>query len=104
MQDLKKLKKIAKKLGKCQVRSLFWCEVAWEEMEAVDGKENVRNCGQCQQFVFDLKGLSDEQIIFFLIENRGQMCGQFWLRSDGTVTGSACGDRPLRGRIAITSN
>ncbi|NJK48641.1 hypothetical protein HC931_11045 [Candidatus Gracilibacteria bacterium] len=37
-----------------------------------------------------------------LIEHQGQMCGQFWLRSDGTVTGKACGEQPLRGRIAIT--
>ncbi|MCU0536507.1 MAG: hypothetical protein MUD14_21675 [Hydrococcus sp. Prado102] len=101
-QNLKKLQKIAKKVGELKVRNLFWCDVEWEEMQEVEGKENVRKCEQCQEFVYDLRGLTDEQIKSFLIEYQGQMCGQFWLRSDGTVTGKACGEQPLRGRIAIT--
>jgi hypothetical protein len=101
MQELEKLQKIAKQVGELQVRNSFSCKVVWEAMEEVEGKENVRKCGQCDEFVFDLRGLTDEQIKLFLIEHQGQMCGQFWLRSDGTVTGKPCGGQLLMGRIAI---
>ena len=75
------------------------CDMPWEEMT---GDDRVRFCGQCKLNVFDLSAMTRQEAEQLVLENEGNLCGQFYRRADGTVLTSDCpvGLRAIRRRIA----
>ena len=63
------------------------CPVSWESMS---GDDQVRFCGQCKQSVYNLSGMTRDDAEQLIAERGGQLCGQIYVRPDGTVVTADC--------------
>ena len=50
------------------------CHESWDEMTSID---KGRFCQSCQKTVTDFSGMSDQQIISYLKNRQGEVCGRF---------------------------
>ncbi|MFT3706726.1 MAG: hypothetical protein QM817_03575 [Archangium sp.] len=64
------------------------------------GDERARFCQRCQLNVFDVRSLTEAQVLELLAKN-GRVCGRLYTRRDGTVLTRDCptGVRALRLRL-----
>lgn len=76
------------------------CPVRWEDMERVD--DHSRMCERCHRVVFELSGRSGAEVLALYEAHGGTLCGQGWIREDGTLLldRRGCAPRRLRGKIA----
>lgn len=91
------------------------CPMRWHELTRVDDApraghvddasvdvDAVRFCGKCDQHVFDLRHMSEEEVSLFLWERTGQRtCGKVFSRPDGSVIGRDCTSASPRRTLAI---
>lgn len=75
------------------------CSVAWDAME---GDERVRHCAVCSLNVYNLAGMTREEVRALLTRGEGRVCGRLYRRADGTVLTRDCptGLRALRRRAS----
>ncbi|MCA9256868.1 MAG: hypothetical protein KDA33_14565 [Phycisphaerales bacterium] len=75
------------------------CNVPWSSMK---GDDRVRFCGVCEKQVFNLIGMSDDDVTALIIEKQGKLCVQAYQRPDGTLLTSDCpvGLRAARKKLA----
>jgi hypothetical protein len=78
-----------------EVRIASPCTVEWSSMS---GTERVRFCGLCQKNVYELSGLTRDEVLALLAANP-DVCVTFFQRDDGTVLTADCavGERLARG-------
>lgn len=89
------------------------CPLRWSELARVeegsgarvddgDSTDAVRFCGTCNQHVFDLRHMSEEEMALFLWERTGtRTCGKIFARPDGGVIGRDCTAQNPRRALAI---
>jgi hypothetical protein len=63
------------------------CTVDWN---AMTGDERVRQCGQCQNSVFNLSGMTRDAAEALMIERNGELCVRYFQRHDGTIMLADC--------------
>ena len=71
------------------------CTVEWASMA---GTERVRFCGLCREQVYELSGLTRDEVLA-LLQAKPDVCVTFFQREDGTVLTADCpvGERLARG-------
>lgn len=76
------------------------CSEKWESMT---GDERVRHCAKCRMNVFNVKELTEAEVVTMLEQATGRVCGRIFRRSDGTVLTKDCpvGLARLRRRLAL---
>src|ERR1051325_10890747 len=76
------------------------CTASWD---AMSGDEQVRFCGQCAQYVYNLSEMTEDQAQTLVAEYEGKMCVRFYRRKDGTMLTKDCpvGWRAVKRRMAI---
>ncbi len=74
------------------------CRQSWEGMT---GGAHVRFCGACEKNVYQLDGLTTDEVRALIIEKEGKLCWRFFVRRDGTVLTKDCpvGIRRVRQRM-----
>ncbi len=78
------------------------CSESWDAMR---GDRHVRHCARCDKDVFDLGGLTRQQIADLLYLRGADLCARFYRRADGTIMTADCVDaRRLRThrRVAVS--
>ncbi len=68
-------------------RNTFICSMDWDSMK---GSEKVRFCEQCQNKVYDLRGLSKEELVEFIRHEGGQVCGLAHFDANGRFVNGEC--------------
>ncbi|MBX3300056.1 MAG: hypothetical protein KF736_11405 [Acidobacteria bacterium] len=63
------------------------CSADWEQMY---GDERTRFCGQCEQYVYNLSGMTRSDAEQLLASTEGRMCVRYFRRNDGTVMTKDC--------------
>jgi hypothetical protein len=78
------------------------CTVPWGAMA---GDDHARFCGQCQQHVYNLSELTQEEAEALVNAREGRLCVRFYKRFDGTMMTKDCpvGLRALTRRVALVS-
>ena len=78
----------------------YSCPLRWEEM-AKTQDERCRHCTECDLNVFDLVGLTNEEIQELIAAHDGEICGRAYFRSDNTLAMNPCKfpRKALRGKI-----
>lgn len=73
------------------------CTVPWDSMT---GDDAVRFCGTCEKQVYNLTGMSTDQVEALLASPAGRPCVRFFQRADGTILTADCpvGARRVRRR------
>jgi hypothetical protein len=77
------------------------CLAPWDEMR---GEAHVRHCGRCDKDVFDLSGMTRQEIADLLYRRGADLCARFYRRSDGTIMTADCVDARrlgMRRRIGL---
>lgn len=64
------------------------------------GDERVRFCTHCDQKVYNLSNMTQEEASAFIEEQTGRVCVRYYQRADGTLLTSDCG-RVERTRFRI---
>jgi len=66
------------------------------------GDDRTRYCNVCEKNVFNLIGMSDEEVTSLIREKEGSLCVRLFQRADGTLLTSDCpvGLRAVRRRLA----
>ena len=82
-----------------QARIASPCGVSWASMR---GDDRTRYCNVCEKNVFNLVGMSDEEVTSLIQEKEGSLCVRLYQRADGTLMTSDCpvGLRAVRRRLA----
>jgi hypothetical protein len=78
------------------------CSASWDEMT---GDARVRHCGDCDQRVYDLSGLTRVEAEGLLVATRGRLCVRYFRRADGTILTRDCpvGARKLARRMRLAA-
>ena len=63
------------------------CHADWNEMT---GDDRVRQCAACAKPVFNLSELTRDQAEKLITDKRGDFCGRFYQRKDGTILLADC--------------
>jgi hypothetical protein len=63
------------------------CSVSWASMS---GDDRVRHCSTCKKNVYELSGMSRDEIEKLIQSREGQVCVRYYKRHDGTVLTSDC--------------
>jgi hypothetical protein len=63
------------------------CHMLWEEMK---GDDRIRECDRCQHKVYNFLGLPPQEILDLINRHEGKLCGQVYVRGDGTVSLDSC--------------
>src|SRR5215218_6183486 len=63
------------------------CSARWD---AMTGDDRVRNCGDCNQQVFNISALTTAQAESLIREKHGDLCVRYYQRKDGTVLAADC--------------
>jgi hypothetical protein len=71
------------------------CPVNWDDMsvhflDAAEGCDRVRYCGQCKHRVYNLSEMSREEAERLIEAKEGRLCVRFYRRPDGTVLTRDC--------------
>lgn len=69
------------------VRNTFSCPKHWDDLQ---GDEFVRTCKTCSHQVFNLTGLSEEEILQFIEAHDGKVCALAHTDRQGFVVNGAC--------------
>jgi len=77
-------------------RNSFNCSVKWREMK---GSDEVRFCDVCQHKVYDLRGLTEKEVIRFIELEEGEVCAMAHYNRMGRVVNGAC--KSERGPIQV---
>ncbi|CAN1209767.1 hypothetical protein TUMEXPCC7403_06050 [Tumidithrix helvetica PCC 7403] len=82
------------------------CHVTWEEMK---GDDRARECAHCQHKVYNFAGLPADEILDLINIHEGKLCGQVYVRLDGTVSLDSCSGREanlelFRGGLVVTNS
>src|ERR1043165_95938 len=79
------------------------CTASWD---AMSGDEQVRFCGQCAQYVYNLSEMTEHEAQTLITDTEGKMCVRFYRRSDGTMMTKDCpvGWRAIKRRIALVGS
>jgi len=66
------------------------------------GDDRTRHCNVCEKNVFNLIGMSDDEVTSLILEKEGRLCVRLYQRPDGTLITSDCpvGLRAVRRRLA----
>jgi len=75
------------------------CDMSWNAMR---GDERTRFCKSCDKHVYNLVGMSDDDIADLIRQKEGRLCVRLYQRHDGTLMASDCpvGLRAARRRLA----
>ena len=75
------------------------CNMSWQAMH---GDDRTRFCGACEKHVYNLVGMSDEDVTALILEKEGRLCVRLYQRPDGTLITSDCpvGLRAARRKLA----
>jgi hypothetical protein len=63
------------------------CTADWNQMV---GDDNVRFCGECSKYVYNLSSLTSDQADALIRGKEGYLCGRFFRRADGTILTADC--------------
>jgi hypothetical protein len=63
------------------------CTADWSRMQ---GDERVRACGDCNQNVYNLSGMTREEAEALILEQEGRLCVRYFRRADGTILFDDC--------------
>ncbi|HEY1552926.1 MAG TPA: hypothetical protein VGG28_34085 [Kofleriaceae bacterium] len=63
------------------------CHADWDEMT---GDDRVRQCAACAKPVFNLSELTRAEAEKLITDKRGDFCGRFYQRKDGTILLADC--------------
>jgi hypothetical protein len=63
------------------------CRADWTEMT---GDDRVRTCAACAKPVFNLSELTRDEAERLITDKRGDFCGRFYQRKDGTILLADC--------------
>jgi hypothetical protein len=63
------------------------CSQRWDQMT---GDRHVRHCKPCDKFVYDMSGLTTDEVRALVIAKEGKICWRFFVRDDGTVLTKDC--------------
>jgi len=79
-------------------RNTFRCAVDWDSMV---GDGSVRHCHQCNHNVYDLRGLTEDEVVQFIELHEGNVCGLAHYNWSGRIVNGKCtqASPPLMGRI-----
>lgn len=78
------------------------CNASWAGMS---GDERARHCDACKKNVYNVAGMSREDVTNLICDNEGKVCLRLSRRADGTVITKDCpvGLAGLRKRISIAA-
>ena len=65
----------------------FHCPIKWESMT---GDGDVRFCEECKHKVYDLRGLTEEEILRFVELEEGEVCGLASYDRSGRIVNGKC--------------
>ncbi|MCC6335148.1 MAG: hypothetical protein IT380_14310 [Myxococcales bacterium] len=74
------------------------CSEKWESMT---GDERVRHCAKCRMNVFNVKQLTEAEVVAMLRAKTGRVCGRIFQRRDGTVLTRDCPEGLARVRRQV---
>lgn len=63
------------------------CSQPWEQMT---GERHVRHCAACDKNVYDLAGLTADEVRELVVAREGKICWRFYVRKDGSVLTKDC--------------
>ena len=63
------------------------CRADWNEMS---GDDRVRTCAACAKQVFNLSEMTRDEANGLIAEKRGNFCGRYYQRKDGTILLADC--------------
>lgn len=63
------------------------CSTSWDEMT---GDNAVRFCGECRMNVYNLSGMSRQEVEELVKSHEGRLCVRFYRREDGTILTQDC--------------
>ena len=84
-------------VGKRRLEILDVKEPCTEDWGAMSGDDRSRHCAVCEQSVYDLSEMKEEDVVQ-LLSRPGRVCVRFFRRADGRVTTKDC--LPFRVRAA----
>jgi hypothetical protein len=65
------------------------CDRNWDDMMRT-ADERVRACGGCNKYVYEVSGLTAEQVDRLMLETDGTACVRYYQRADGTILLADC--------------
>jgi hypothetical protein len=68
-------------------KNTFRCPKQWDEM---DGSDQVRFCEDCKTKVYDLRGLTEAEVVLFIELENGEVCGLAQYDRNGRVINGKC--------------
>jgi hypothetical protein len=85
-----------------QLRVAAPCSESWDLME---GNDQVRHCGKCDQQVFNLSAMTRDEAETLVRDKQGNLCARYFQRKDGTIITQNCpvGVRRQRRGLAIAA-
>jgi len=63
------------------------CKERWDGMV---GDERVRHCSRCDKNVYNLSGMTAEEVVALVEAREGDICVRYFKRADGTMITSDC--------------
>lgn len=78
------------------------CNASWARMS---GDERARHCASCKKSVYNVAGMSREDVTNLICDNEGKVCLRLSRRADGTVITKDCpvGLAGVRKRISVAA-
>lgn len=75
------------------------CSMSWNAMR---GDDRTRFCNACEKNVYNLVGMTDDEVTALIHEKEGRLCVRLYQRPDGTLITSDCpvGLRAARRKLA----
>lgn len=79
------------------------CSISWNEMT---GDDRTRHCDQCELNVYNVAGMTRDEVARLVEESNGRLCMRLVRRADGSVMTKDCpvGLRAYRKRLAVIAS
>ena len=65
------------------------CDRRWDDMMRT-ADERVRACGGCNKHVYEVSGMTAEEVDRLMLETDGTACVRYYRRADGTILLADC--------------
>ena len=102
IEDIENIKSTIKTFKKkIEFQIVYKCPMQWEDLKKLSNQDRARYCERCELKVYDLVGLSAEEVKELMRQNKDTICGQAYIRKDNKVMLQRCegADIKSRGRI-----